>query len=431
MTETDSDLESLYRFFKNKRVKVEKVLEPHYRQTAEKCGEQQVVRVIHDTSDFHFGGEKKRDGLGRAGTRRKEDGFAGHFALAAEATRPRTPLGLLSFQALVLEGPPKKDQVGEEEQDNPKRKSAKWAAGVEAVEARLKQPGLALHLFDREADDYKLWEQLRPLRWIGRCRLDRLVKYQGVKRSLWEAVALAQPKEGQPALTLTREVALSARGQERTPAQLKLYPPREARQATLTLWGLTVTMLCPKRRKDCQTEELETNIVVARELNPPKGEEPMEWILLTNEDISTPEALAAVVDHYCARWLIEEFFKALKTGCAYEARQLESLHALLNALGLLAPLAVELLLLRNHCRDFPDAPASRYFSPSQLTVLALFSKRHRLPENPTILQATFALAGLGGHLKRNGLPGWLTLFRGRKKLALLEQAWLLARSVES
>jgi IS4 transposase len=40
---------------------------------------------------------------------------------------------------------------------------------------------------------------------------------------------------------------------------------------------------------------------------------------MTTEAVETAEQVAAVVDAYRARWLIEEFFKALKTGCGFEA----------------------------------------------------------------------------------------------------------------
>ena len=51
------------------------------------------------------------------------------------------------------------------------------------------------------------------------------------------------------------------------------------------------------------------------ELGPPAGAPAVEWLLLTTLPVDTPEALAFVVDSYRARWVIEEYFKALKTGC--------------------------------------------------------------------------------------------------------------------
>ena len=37
---------------------------------------------------------------------------------------------------------------------------------------------------------------------------------------------------------------------------------------------------------------------------------------MTTEPIDTVEQVLRIVDWYRARWVIEEFFKALKTGCA-------------------------------------------------------------------------------------------------------------------
>jgi hypothetical protein len=38
-----------------------------------------------------------------------------------------------------------------------------------------------------------------------------------------------------------------------------------------------------------------------------------------------------------------------------------------------------------------------------------------------------AIAKLGGHLKRNGDPGWITLGRGYERLLILEEGWKLAK----
>ena len=80
-------------------------------------------------------------------------------------------------------------------------------------------------------------------------------------------------------------------------------------------------------------------MVYATEVDPPDGEPPLEWRLVTTELITTPEQVLRIVEWYRTRWLIEEFYKCLKTGCAYEKRQLESLDTLLVALALLAPIA--------------------------------------------------------------------------------------------
>ena len=65
---------------------------------------------------------------------------------------------------------------------------------------------------------------------------------------------------------------------------------------------------------------------------------------MTTEPIDTPEHIAASVDVYIKRWLIEEFFKAIKTGCRYEQRQLKTANALLIDLAIENVIAWRLLL---------------------------------------------------------------------------------------
>lgn len=50
-----------------------------------------------------------------------------------------------------------------------------------------------------------------------------------------------------------------------------------------------------------------------------------------------------------------------------------------------------------------------------------------LPKKPALRQAMLAIARLGGHLKRNGEPGWLVLGRGYLKLLDLAQGFLIAK----
>ena len=148
----------------------------------------------------------------------------------------------------------------------------------------------------------------------------------------------------------------------------------------------------------------------------------MEWFLLTDLPISNDEQIAFVVDCYRGRWTVEEYFKALKTGCQYEKRQLETAHSLLNALAVLAPVAWRLLLLRHLARHAPERPASAALTSSQLDVLHAVAKRP-ISARPTVREAMLAIAGLGGHLPRNGDPGWLVLGRGMHDLLLLELGW--------
>jgi len=158
-------------------------------------------------------------------------------------------------------------------------------------------------------------------------------------------------------------------------------------------------------------------------------EAPVDWLLYTSEPVDKEEQLLRVVDWYRARWTIEEYFKALKTGCALEKRQLGDLHALTNATALLLPIAWKLLLLKSEIRTRPWAPATTLLEADELEVLRLIA-RQPLSETPTVQEVVLAIAGLGGHLKHNGAPGWQTLARGYDRLCATLEGYKLRRAIE-
>jgi len=178
------------------------------------------------------------------------------------------------------------------------------------------------------------------------------------------------------------------------------------------------------REKNCSVldredlpQTLTVNLVEAVELNPPQGEEPVRWLLLTSEPIDTPEQIVRVVDIYKKRWLIEEFFKSLKTGCRLEDRQIKSAAAILNMLAILLPQAWRLLLLRSLSDETPDLSWRAVLEPLAFNLLKLEVPEAKLNDASTVRDVMLAVASFGGHIANNGSPGWITLHRGWSRLA--------------
>jgi len=202
---------------------------------------------------------------------------------------------------------------------------------------------------------------------------------------------------------------------------------REEREATLSIGAKSgVVIRRPNSQRKHLPESIALNIVHVHELDAPDGSAAIEWFLLTTETVDTAAQVLGVVDAYRARWRIEEFFKALKTGCAYEKRLLQSAKTLQNALALFVPVAWHLLRLRTLCRDTPSAPATTVFFGVQIDVLRRAAPV-RLPKAPSIREALLAVAKLGGHRKQNGEPGWLVITRGYLELLTLVRGFQLAR----
>ena len=198
----DSQLEAAYRFFGNSRVKPEAILEPHFVSSAKRASALSRILVIHDTTEFEFGGNAEREGLGRL--LRPGQGFFGHFSLAVEATPTHAPLGLLGLESIFRHAPAiprkqrkKKDRLGE---------SARWVRAVEATQARLADPGRAIHLMDREGDSFAILTALneKGRDYVIRSNHDRVLVDVAEQTHLRAAARETTP-------VVDREVSLSYR----------------------------------------------------------------------------------------------------------------------------------------------------------------------------------------------------------------------------
>ena len=421
----DAEVEALYRFLRNRRVVPETLLAPHLAATGTRCAAVGEVLVLHDTTEMVFGGTTAREGLTRLGPDRH--GFWVHAALAVSADGRRAPLGLLSLMSYVRARPPApRPRPTRARFADPRKESRRWLDGVTAVHRHRGDPTQTIHIMDRDADSYELFAALiaRHDRFIVRLTHNRrIVTGEPAARYLSDALQTA------PVLC-AREVPLAPRHNAgRTLSARTCHPAREGRRATLQIVTQRVQL---RRTRYMKTTDgpatLPVNIVCVRERDAPPGVTPVEWRLVTTEPIETPEQTLRVVDWYRTRWVIEEYFKALKTGCAYEKRQLESLHTWRVALALLAPIAWRLLRLRHLAREAPDTPATAALSARQLQLLRATPPGKRLPRNPTAIEGLALIATLGGHLRQNGPPGWLVLARGFQKLQDMELGWLAATS---
>jgi hypothetical protein len=408
----DGQLEGTYRFYNNKAVNPDAILAPHVTATVARMADQKVALVVHDTSTMSFDPNGARQGLGRV--RSAGQAFFAHVSLALSGDESRTPLGVLALSHHVRADAPKKKAAAKYNLDNER---ARWGQQVTAVGALGVDRARVVHVMDREADDYALFARMIGAgdRFVIRLAHDRVLadSDDGFEK-------LAQAVTHIDSIT-EREVPLSRRpAAGRSPQQRRIHPVREGRMAKLAFGATAVVLRRPSTQPKTLPKTLSVHVVRVWELDVPEGEAPVEWVLLTTEPVSSAEQILRIVDWYRARWVIEEFFKAIKTGCAYDSRQFETLDALVNVLATFLPIAWRLLLMRTQARVAPKAPATTVLPKAMLAVLRVFS-RIKLPAQPTARDALLAVAALGGHQKNNGDPGWITLARGYEKLRTLTE----------
>ncbi|MBW2734280.1 MAG: IS4 family transposase [Deltaproteobacteria bacterium] len=418
---SDAELEAAYRFFNNQSLSFEGLLAPHIEKSLERCRNFDEVLCIQDTTTFVFSGE--REGLGYINSNNR--GFLGHLSLAVTRScgEPAIPLGVVDARTWTRTTPRKSKDIPQHKlRRSGDCESLRWLETVQTLEAQFGGIASPIHVMDREGDIYDSISTMVVEKWrfVVRCKSNRVVESEDPEFHL-----LFDALDGL-SVRCRNTISVAPRKASSLPDQNRTYPARNGREAEVCVTATTVTV---KRTRNSSKEFPATttlNVVHVFERCPPPNQAPVEWILLTNEPISTNEEVHSVVECYRQRWLIEELNKAIKTGCVFEKRQLESYRALQHVLAMTLPIAWSMLLLRTQSRSNQNVPAKTFIDPLRLKVIRAHAVRYKLPETPTLRDVAYAIAGLGGHLKRNGPPGWQTLRRGYERLLTLEEAWEMA-----
>ena len=434
-------LEACYRLVNNENVDSQALLRPHVLATAARLHEHARVLAVHDSTHFQPSAKAIREGFGARG-------FWAHATLAVAADGRREPLGLLGLEAwpspedknetttttttkstrttktgrttkTTTTKATKRRPSTEERRHDDKRLSKRWLRASLAAEAVVSGVVL-IHVEDREADIYACMEaRLKAgMHFIVRAQSYRKVVVADDVENILEHM------RGQPH-GLRRQAHLSRR--QVKPGMKSSHQSREGREVQLTMAAAPVVVRRSLKDRSNVAASLSLNAVHVVEVDAPEGEQPVEWLLLTTEPIGTDAEIEFVVDSYRARWVIEEYFKALKTGCAYESRQLESYDALLNALSIFAVIAWQLLWMRFAAQHETAESVSSVVSDDELAVL---TAQARIGADPTVQDVMRGIAKLGGHLKWNGEPGWEVLWRGFRTLRLLASGLALGRKLE-
>jgi hypothetical protein len=428
----DSALDVAYRWFGNDDVEWTAVIAAHIDATWQRAKSYQTLLAVHDTTDIVFPRRNGRIRKNLAGITKHTQGFYSHTSILVDVCQPNEVLGAVGLQPYVhvadVADDPETIAFWRKYDGYMDNEFERWWQAIQRVEQAKPAGPSIIHVGDRETDDYALYGRLQKngYRFVFRSFRDRSVcgQDEAEKSRISEAI------NSTPWRDKTRTVALSARSSDRSAKDMKTNPPRKHRLAKLSFRACRLRLRRPDYLREASdiAETLDLNFVEVLERNPPQGEEAVRWLLVTTEPIDSDDDIIAIIDIYRGRWKIEEFFKCLKSGCLMECAQLDTASALLNLLAIFMPVVTYLLHIRYMQRQHPEAPATTMLSDDELHVLKQEKpNRFSLPI-ATVNEAVNAIAALGGHLKRNGQPGWLTLARGLNSLFYLVQGWRLAVS---
>jgi len=447
-----SQLNAAYRLLASmsKDVSAASILEPHRVRTAQRAALAGTVLVLHDTTSFRFGGGGRPD----MGVVDPSDstGFYMHSSLCVGVDGE--PLGVARAHLWHRSGETHGKRSRTESMYDPNSESWRWNDAVHEVDDQMRHevdvgklgrlPRI-IHVMDREADCLVLLTDMleHDRSFIVRADADRRLVpgrrstddklFAGVARTDVQATRVVKVvrrvvKRKDKAIATTDDATKKRR--QRTPIETW----SEMRSAQLEIRAMRTRIY---GSNGCHAfippEGLEVSVVYVQEIDAPQGVEPVCWYLLTDQPVGTAWEIEFVVDCYCRRWLIEEMHKAIKTGCGYEKHQFEHGEQYYRMLSIVLPIAVQALRARWYSREHGDADASLVYEADQIEALRIHmhQKRKTLSTRPTVVEVFLLVARLGGHLPQNGAPGWLVLWRGHAKLAMLTESYRAFRAWES
>lgn len=423
------DIEAFYRLCNADDVTHEAVMEPHRLRTLQFLQESDhFVLAIHDATEFDYTTHSTlTNDLGQIGNG-KHRGYLAQNTLVVDPDRGAV-IGLAN-QILHVRPKVRKNESQDAKRQRDNRESLLWLKGTEGLPARRE----VVDVCDRGADTFEFLEhEVQSGRtFVIRSTHNRSIvcghEASGAKSYLHEyARTLAELGSYELAVSQKTVVKRTKRkGQGKATKTV-----RTKRLARLSVSAAPVMIQAPKTKKGNHgNDPAKVWVVRIWEANPPPGEEPLEWILITNHPVNTSDDAQLIKTWYEWRWTIEELHKAMKTGCAIESLQFHKVARLQPAIGIMSINALPLLGLRDAGRD-PNAKtrrASEQIDEEYIEVLSLW--RHN-SSRPDWTQHEFymALGRLGGHSgRKNGPPpGWIVLWRGWEKLQLMIDGIRVAR----
>lgn len=409
-------IKATYELFKNKRSTPDNLQKRHRDLVYEELSKPGIYLLVEDSSALSWSGNATVNGLGPIGA--STAGLQGFLLQSVLAVR--WSQDLQDHQHLPLEILGLADQQYQVRLPNRKKLKRKTAT-VHTDELESK-------VWEKTIDRLPSPPKSESIRWVRIC--DRgadiyEVLIQNLKNNCGFVIRAAQDRrikirEGQTSSLFTYTRELNEIGN--FSLNLRSRPDQPARIANLSLAFQSVKLNSPQRPgyKRGALPCVECVVIRVWESKSMEGIEPIEWILLCDQKITTFEEALICVNQYSARWLVEDFHKALKTGLGAEKLELEEGVRLFAAIAIMSVVALRLVDIRKRFRINPDELAEKA-GLSSLEIKILEKRLKRVLK--TVKDVNLAIGRLGGHMNRknDGMPGLLTLWRGMQRLTELAE----------
>lgn len=420
----ESLLEGTYRFLRNDAICPSAIRRAGFEHTVKLAKDIPELLALEDTTSLSYKHQVAPE-LGKLGKPAdKARGWWVQSVLLLNAATYQT-VGLVHQEWWC-----RPDDIDEADE----KESGKWVDASYFSRQRLGEfMSNTIFVCDREADDfaYLAEKHKHGERYVVRSKHLRKIEHEGDENDI-QSYLQQQPESGSYELNIPQKGMVDSKGKRKN---------RPARKAIVHLQSGTVTLTQGK-------QSITLNSVLAEEKNPPKGEAPLCWRLLTSEPVESFEDAMRVVRIYSARWRVEDFHKAWKTGAGAERQRMTEPDNLERAVSILAFIGVRLMQLREsftlpkllksydmheEAKQAANQSCEHVLIKTEWKILVQQEKRKCINEPPSLEWAYKAIAKLGGFTdtKRTGIASWATLWNGWERLQERVNGLMLAKELLS
>lgn len=450
-----AETQAAYRMLSNNKVNPSVILAPHREALLNRAKNHSCIAVLQDTTELDFSSKKDLKSAGPLNSLKRR-GFLAHTQFVI--TEDRLPLGVYDTQIFARsdEGFGKRDDTLKFEE----KESYRWFKGYEqACEIAASLPDTEVFsISDREGDIHEIYNFWTQLHRAGKPHASWIVRAQHERNIVPESSGGIEPSEAEERNLVTEklfeqaaiakelgtiEFDIKSRQSFKKIKGSNHLTKRSSRTVKQRVRSCKVTVK-PPRRKKAELEDVTFWVILAEEIDPPEGEDPIRWTLLTGKRIDNFDDAQRILKLYLARWEIEVFHRVLKTGCKVEEIQLKDSNAVQNCFVLYMIVAWRILYLTWLGRDCPQMPCDVFFEEAEWkSALAVSqhikkeksTKLSEPPDNhcdevPNLGEMIKIVAELGGHLgrKNDGPPGAQVIWQGMSRVRDFALAWKVFNS---
>lgn len=410
-----SEVEGAYRLIRNENVHPEAIAEGAFNATAQLAKQCKLLLALEDTTNVTFTHEVAQQlGYTSSSPQSRKGGFQVHSILMMDADSQKT-IGLIEQNRWVreLEGFGKRKD--KQKRGYKTKESFKWEQASKRLSERLGESiNQTISVCDRESDiiEYLHYKSTHSQRFLVRTRANRPLANGSRLHDYLEQL--------KPAGSYTLEIP--QRG------------GRKARKTTIEVAFAPVEVLAPERKQK-QIPAIKSYAIICKEKGGRK--DGLVWHLLTSEPVDSLEQAKTIVGYYEARWKIEEYHKAWKSGgTQVEKLRMQSAGNIERMAVILAFVAVRLLQLREIGVDKKQSKrkCTELLTTTQWKLLWAKVEKSKPRKNftPSIGWAYETIGRLGGwnNSKNNGRIGWNSLWDGWMKLEMLVEGYELRTALD-